>query len=293
MPTYRDLAARALALAATAPLTPAAYRDATGTSRKYVMAILEDLDRRGILRRTARRPRPGPARPRAGAGDRHGDGRRDRAGRRPVVAVRARQARRADRRPAAARSRDRGGPRRRRRGHRGRRRPGAVTGASPPGVRVVHDARAFEGPLAGVAAGLAATDAEVASSSAGDMPSLVPAVLRPAGRRARGRRRRRCACSRSVDDPAARCPMALRRVRRAASAADAPRRPASAGSGRCRDGSTRSAIPDAEWRQDDPDGAHPRRHRHAGRPALTGPDTRRPPPEGRRSFVLWREEARG
>ena len=50
--TYRDLVAQALALAADAPLTPAAYRDATGTSRKYVMAILEDLDRRGILRRT-------------------------------------------------------------------------------------------------------------------------------------------------------------------------------------------------------------------------------------------------
>jgi selenocysteine-specific elongation factor len=52
MPTYRDLTATALALAGRAPLTPAAYRDATGTSRKYVMAILEDLDRRGILRRT-------------------------------------------------------------------------------------------------------------------------------------------------------------------------------------------------------------------------------------------------
>ena len=52
---------RALAMAARAPLTPAAFRDATGTSRKYVMAILEDLDRRGILRRTRGRPRPGPA----------------------------------------------------------------------------------------------------------------------------------------------------------------------------------------------------------------------------------------
>ena len=52
MSTYRDLAARALAMAARAPLTPAAYRDATGTSRKYVMAVLEDLDRRAILRRT-------------------------------------------------------------------------------------------------------------------------------------------------------------------------------------------------------------------------------------------------
>jgi selenocysteine-specific elongation factor len=50
--TYRDLTATAVALASAAPLTPAAYRDATGTSRKYVMAILEDLDRRAILRRT-------------------------------------------------------------------------------------------------------------------------------------------------------------------------------------------------------------------------------------------------
>jgi hypothetical protein len=51
-PTYRDLAARALAMATATPLTPASFRDATGTSRRYVMAILEDLDRRGILRRT-------------------------------------------------------------------------------------------------------------------------------------------------------------------------------------------------------------------------------------------------
>jgi hypothetical protein len=50
--TYRDIAATALALAAAGPLTPAALRDATGTSRKYVMAILADLDRRAILRRT-------------------------------------------------------------------------------------------------------------------------------------------------------------------------------------------------------------------------------------------------
>ena len=49
---YRQLVGRALALAAHEPLTPAALRDATGTSRKYVMAILEDLDRRAILRRT-------------------------------------------------------------------------------------------------------------------------------------------------------------------------------------------------------------------------------------------------
>ena len=49
---YRQLVGRALALAAHEPLTPAALRDATGTSRKYVMAILQDLDRRAILRRT-------------------------------------------------------------------------------------------------------------------------------------------------------------------------------------------------------------------------------------------------
>jgi hypothetical protein len=63
--TYRDLAARALELAARTPLTPAAFRDATGTSRKYVMAILEDLDRRAILRRTADGHVAGPKAPAA------------------------------------------------------------------------------------------------------------------------------------------------------------------------------------------------------------------------------------
>ena len=58
--TYRDITARALSLAASGPLTPAALRDATGTSRKYVMAILGDLDRRGILRRTPEGHLPGP-----------------------------------------------------------------------------------------------------------------------------------------------------------------------------------------------------------------------------------------
>ena len=63
MSTYKELAARALSMAATAPLTPAAFRDATGTSRKYVMAILEDLDRRAILRRTPDGHVPGPRAP--------------------------------------------------------------------------------------------------------------------------------------------------------------------------------------------------------------------------------------
>lgn len=50
--TYRDLSRQALSMAAAGPLAPAAFRDATGTSRKYVLVILEDLDRRGLLRRT-------------------------------------------------------------------------------------------------------------------------------------------------------------------------------------------------------------------------------------------------
>ena len=66
MSTYRDLAARAIRMAAAAPLTPAAFRDATGTSRKYVMAILEDLDRRGLLRRTPEGHVPGPKAPAPG-----------------------------------------------------------------------------------------------------------------------------------------------------------------------------------------------------------------------------------
>jgi hypothetical protein len=65
MTTYRDLAARALSMAAREPLSPAAFRDATGTSRKYVMAILEDLDRRAILRRTPAGHVPGPKAPAA------------------------------------------------------------------------------------------------------------------------------------------------------------------------------------------------------------------------------------
>jgi len=50
--TYRELVRQAIAMAAAAPLSPAAFRDATGTSRRYVLVILEDLDRRGVLRRT-------------------------------------------------------------------------------------------------------------------------------------------------------------------------------------------------------------------------------------------------
>ena len=57
---WRRLAYLALGLAGRAPLTPAALRDATGTSRKYVMALLEDLDRQAILTRTPAGHVPGP-----------------------------------------------------------------------------------------------------------------------------------------------------------------------------------------------------------------------------------------
>jgi hypothetical protein len=66
-PTYHHLARQALDLALAGPLTPAAFRDATGTSRRFVLAILEDLDRREILRRTPDGHVPGPRAPRPAA----------------------------------------------------------------------------------------------------------------------------------------------------------------------------------------------------------------------------------
>ena len=63
-PTFHRLAAMALAIARREPLTPAALRDATGTSRRYVMPLIEDLNRRGILARTPDGHVPGPRAPR-------------------------------------------------------------------------------------------------------------------------------------------------------------------------------------------------------------------------------------
>ena len=48
--------------------------------------------------------------------------------------------------------------------------------AVPSGVRVVLDETAFEGPLAGLHAGLAEATGEIVLVTAGDMPQLVPAV---------------------------------------------------------------------------------------------------------------------
>jgi hypothetical protein len=62
-PAFARLQSAALGLATSGPVTPAALRDATGTSRKYVVALLEELDRRGFLARTpgghVRGPRAG------------------------------------------------------------------------------------------------------------------------------------------------------------------------------------------------------------------------------------------
>ncbi|MBI3745581.1 MAG: selenocysteine-specific translation elongation factor [Chloroflexi bacterium] len=65
---FQRLAAQALALARRAPLTPAILRDATGTSRRYVLPLVEDLGRRGILTRTPAGHVPGPRAPREPVG---------------------------------------------------------------------------------------------------------------------------------------------------------------------------------------------------------------------------------
>jgi len=67
-PTYHRLARLALDMALAGPLSPAAFRDATGTSRRFVLAILEDLDRREILRRTPDGHVPGPRAPKPAKG---------------------------------------------------------------------------------------------------------------------------------------------------------------------------------------------------------------------------------
>ena len=60
---FHRLAAIALAMARRGPLAPAAFRDATGTSRRVVMPLLEDLGRRGVLLRTPAGHVPGPRAP--------------------------------------------------------------------------------------------------------------------------------------------------------------------------------------------------------------------------------------
>jgi len=57
---YASLRARALEMARAAPLPPAAFRDAIGGNRRIALALLEDLGRKGLLRRTDAGHVPGP-----------------------------------------------------------------------------------------------------------------------------------------------------------------------------------------------------------------------------------------
>jgi molybdenum cofactor guanylyltransferase len=123
----------------------------------------------------------------------------------------------------------------------------------PEGIRVAHDDAAFEGPLAGLAAGLEVLGADIdrVAVVAGDMPSLRPAVLS----------RLLAALSPSLDlallevsgEPAP-LPMAVRR----GVAVVAVQRSLASGERRLRSiaGVLRTAVIDESiWRLDDPDGA--------------------------------------
>jgi molybdenum cofactor guanylyltransferase len=123
--------------------------------------------------------------------------------------------------------------------------------AATEGVRIVHDERAFEGPLAGVAAGLSATDAEIVVIVAGDMPTVVPGVLR-----------RLVACLMTTAADAAvlvvgedrpPIPMAVRRSAASAAAATL----LASGERRLRalpETLQAAGIPERAWREDDPSG---------------------------------------
>ena len=102
--------------------------------------------------------------------------------------------------------------------------PGADPGFTE-GVRIVHDERAFEGPLAGVAAGLVATDAEIALvvvlEVGEDRPPIPMAVRRSAALAAAG----------------ALLASGERRLRALPEALHA------------------AGVPECAWREDDPEGA--------------------------------------
>ena len=123
----------------------------------------------------------------------------------------------------------------------------------PSGVRVAHDPVAFQGPLAGLAAGLAALDPAVdrVIVVAGDMPSLVPAVLR---RLLDVVATGRAAALLDVDGDTPPLPMALGRRR----AEPATRRLIEAGETRLRalpSALDADVVPTTVWRYDDPVGA--------------------------------------
>jgi molybdopterin-guanine dinucleotide biosynthesis protein A len=124
----------------------------------------------------------------------------------------------------------------------------------PPGdARVVHDARAFEGPLAGLAAGLAALDPAVDRLVvvAGDMPSLEPTVL---ARLIEALGPSTEVAVLELDGRALPLPMALR----PAEAMAVARRLLASGERRLRalpEALAAHVIEEATWRLDDPGGA--------------------------------------
>ena len=174
--TYDEITATALALATTAPLTPAALRDATGHESQ-----VRDGDPRGS--RSACDPAADAGRAHPGTAGRPSG--RDRArpleehrpvSRRPIESLRAGQARRARRWPDPPRQRHRRRHPGLDRDPRDRGTPDAAPDL-PAGDRLIHDSVAFEGPLAGVAAGLRAAHEPIVFVVGGDMPTLVGAVI--------------------------------------------------------------------------------------------------------------------
>lgn len=123
--------------------------------------------------------------------------------------------------------------------------------AVPPATRIVHDERAFHGPLAGVSVGLAATEADIVLIVAGDMPSMVPGVLH---------RLVECLTTTGADaallevgDDRPPMPMVVRRAVAATTAgvllASGERRLRALGVAL-----GAASVPERVWRRDDPDG---------------------------------------
>ncbi len=120
------------------------------------------------------------------------------------------------------------------------------------GARIVHDDRAYEGPLAGVAAGLAAAEADIVLIVAGDMPGIVPGVLEHLVSAVTSTGAAAAVLEVGEDRPP--LPMAVRRSAAAAAIGDL----LASGERRLRalpEALQAATVPEPLWRRDDPDGA--------------------------------------